>query len=71
MAHDWQRYRLANNVTKVTEQGWAGRRNMASRYSIPQIIHVGERNREDEGIIWRIQKSKDTKKKRTRRKRTE
>lgn len=42
MAHDCQRQRLANNVTKVTEQGWAGEQNMASRHSIPQRIYVKE-----------------------------
>lgn len=42
MAHDCQRQRLANNVTKVTEQGWAGEQNMASRHSIPQRINVKE-----------------------------
>lgn len=42
---------MANNVTKVTERGRAGRRNMASRHSIPQRICAGEgdgRDRRDE-----------------------
>lgn len=40
MAHDCQRQHLANSVTKVTSQVWAGKRNMASRDATPQIIYV-------------------------------
>lgn len=38
---------MANNVTKVTKQGWAGKRNMARRHSISQRIHVRERETEE------------------------
>ncbi len=45
---------MANNVTKVTEQGWAGERNMASRHSIPQMICVGKKKNRKAGERQRI-----------------
>lgn len=50
---------MANNVTKVTERGWAGRRNMASRHSIPHRSDVTGRSR-NRGREYDVQ-SKDTK----------
>lgn len=40
---------MANNVAKVIEQGWAGRRNMAARHLIPQRIHIGQTSTDDDG----------------------
>lgn len=72
-ARDCQRQHLANKVTKVSEQGWAGRvgakkkkKDMASRHSIPQrtcVRRLGGREKADEESVMdkvKMQKKKGT-----------